>query len=92
MTEDVEALCQRVVVLDDGAVTFDGTPVARRQSPPTGCGSQIARPEPPWCRGAPATVAIAWSVSRPPGAEVLAPTVQDGYLLLNGGVPEGVPA
>jgi ABC-2 type transport system ATP-binding protein len=88
MTEDVEALCDRVIVMDHGTVTFDGGP------------PQLAaiaadrvwlddRPDP--------RALVSWrtgdgrhrNVGDPPsGAELLAPTVQDGYLLLSGGVAE----
>jgi ABC-2 type transport system ATP-binding protein len=92
MTEDVEALCDRVIVLDRGAVTFDGTPsglaglaagrvwVADHVDP----GALVS-----WRTG----TGRQRHVGDPPaGAELLAPTVQDGYLLLSGGIPEGVAA
>ena len=92
MTEDVEAMCDRVVVLDHGAVAFDGPPATL-----AGLAQDRVwvadRPEP--------SALVSWRTGEgrhrmvgepPPGAELLAPTVQDGYLLLNGGVPEGAPA
>ncbi|MBA3287473.1 MAG: ATP-binding cassette domain-containing protein [Acidimicrobiia bacterium] len=92
MTEDVEAMCDRVVVLDHGAVAFDGTPATL-----AGLAHDRVwvadRPEP--------SALVSWRtgegrhrmVGEPPSdAELLAPTVQDGYLLLNGGVPEGASA
>ncbi|MCU0260256.1 MAG: ATP-binding cassette domain-containing protein [Ilumatobacteraceae bacterium] len=88
MTEDVEALCDRVVVLDRGSVAFDGTP-------PALAGLAAGRV---WVDDRPDPGAVvSWRtgegrhrmVGDPPAdAELLAPTVQDGYLLLNGGVPE----
>jgi ABC-2 type transport system ATP-binding protein len=88
-TEDVMSLCRRVVVLDGGRVRFDGTPgeladVAR--------GRVWLSPE----RGS-STVA-SWRTGNdeyrnlgtaPPGARLLAPTLEDGYLLLLGDVPAG---
>jgi ABC-2 type transport system ATP-binding protein len=92
MTEDVEALCDRVIVLDGGAVTFDGTPSGL-------AGLATGRV---WVADHvdPAAV-VSWRTGTgrqrhigdpPAGAELLAPTVQDGYLLLSGGIPEGVAA
>jgi ABC-2 type transport system ATP-binding protein len=92
MTEDVEALCDRVVVLDRGKVTFDGPP-------PSLAGMAAGRV---WVDDRPDPAAIvSWRTGEgrhrmvgdpPAGAELIAPTVQDGYLLLNGGVPEEVVA
>ena len=92
MTEDVEAMCDRVVVLDHGAVSFDGTPA-------TLAGLAHGRV---WVADHPDPAALlSWRTGEgrhrmvgepPPGAALLTPTVQDGYLLLNGGVPEAAPA
>jgi ABC-2 type transport system ATP-binding protein len=92
MTEDVEALCDRVIVLDRGGVAFDGTPsgLAGLATGRVWVADQVDL-------GA----LVSWRtgtgrqrhVGDPPdGAELLAPTVQDGYLLLSGGIPEGVAA
>ncbi len=92
MTEDVEALCDRVVVLVQGRVAFDGTPLelAGKAAGRVWVGDRL---DP----GA----AVSWRTGEgrhrhvgdpPPGAELIPPTVQDGYLLLNGGVPEGASA
>jgi ABC-2 type transport system ATP-binding protein len=92
MTEDVEALCDRVVVLDHGQITFDGTP-AGLAALATGHVWVDAHPD--------QRALVSWRTGEghhrmigeaPVGAELIAPTVQDGYLLLSGGVPEGVPA
>jgi ABC-2 type transport system ATP-binding protein len=92
MTEDVEAMCDRVVVLDQGAVSFDGTP-ATLAGLAQGRVWVADRPDP--------AALVSWRTGEgrhrmvgepPPGAALLTPTVQDGYLLLNGGVPEGAPA
>ncbi len=86
MTEDVEALCDRVVVMDRGAITFDGTP-AQLAGMATGSVWLADRPDP--------RALVSWRTGdgrhrnvgeAPAGAEVIAPSVQDGYLLLNGGL------
>jgi ABC-2 type transport system ATP-binding protein len=84
MTEDVEALCDRVIVMDEGTITFDGT-APELAGVAAGRVWIADRPDP--------SAAISWrsgdgrhrNVGEPPtGAELLAPTVQDGYLLLGG--------
>jgi ABC-2 type transport system ATP-binding protein len=92
MTEDVEALCDRVVVLDRGATAFDGTPagLASLATDRVWVSDQID----------PGAL-VSWRTGTgrqrhigdpPAGAELLAPTVQDGYLLLSGGIPEDLAA
>jgi ABC-2 type transport system ATP-binding protein len=92
MTEDVEALCSRVIVLDRGAIAFDGTPgeLARLAAGRVWVADSI---DP--------TAVVSWRTGEgryrhvgdaPAGAELIAPTVQDAYLLLNGGIPEGAAA
>ena len=92
MTEDVEALCDRVIVIDEGVVRFDGTPVELTE---TARGNVwIAdRPEP--------SALVSWRTgegrhrhigSAPADAELVTPTLQDGYLLLSGGLSEEVAA
>ena len=83
-TDDVAALCQRVVVILDGQVRFDGRPAdltARAD------GHVWAAPE------REPTAQLAWSgpdglvrhIGTPPaGAALTAPTLEDGYLLLVG--------
>ena len=92
MTEDVEALCDRVIVLDRGAITFDGTPPGLAElatgrvwvSDEIDPGALVS-----WRTG----TGRQRHVGDPPaGAELLAPTVQDGYLLLSGGISEGLAA
>jgi len=81
-TDDVAALCQRVVVLLDGAVRFDGTP--RELADLAEGRVWIAAERDP-------AAELAWvtaegrvrHVGHPsPGAELAIPTVEDGYLLL----------
>jgi ABC-2 type transport system ATP-binding protein len=83
-TDDVAALCQRVVVLHGGCVRFDGTSaeltavaadrvwVSDRRDP----SAQLA-----WAGGDGRVRHIG---DPPPGAETVAPTIEDGYLLLVG--------
>ena len=91
-TEDVAALCDRVIVLDDGAVRFDG---AVRHLLDTAVGQVHVAPR------ASAGAVATWktgtgqihSVGGTPGvdAQALDPSVEDAYLLLRGSTrPEGV--
>ncbi len=83
-TEDVAALCQRVIVMRDGHAAFDGTPaelsgvadgrvwIAERRDPR----AQL------WWRTA---EGMHRHVGDPPaGAQLVTPTIEDGYLLLVG--------
>jgi len=83
-TEDVAALCQRVVVMHRGAVRFDGTTRAL---------AELARGR-VWLAHARAPRArLSWRTGdgrhrnigdAPPGAELVEPTIEDAYLLLVG--------
>jgi ABC-2 type transport system ATP-binding protein len=83
-TDDVAALCQRVVVLLAGTARFEGTP---RELAELAAGRVwMAADRDPRAQ-------LAWVTSEgqvrhvgtpPPGAELVAPTVEDGYLLLAG--------
>ena len=83
-TTDISALCQRVVVLGNGAVHFDGTPAALTAtatgrvwlSAERDQGSQVA-----WLTGDGRTRNVG---DAPPGAELAEPTIEDAYLLLVG--------
>ena len=88
MTEDVEAMCERVVVLDHGSVRFDGTPNAL---------AAIADGHVWLADHVDPSALVSWRTpegrhrhvgAAPAGAELIAPTVQDGYLLLGGGAIE----
>jgi ABC-2 type transport system ATP-binding protein len=88
MTEDVEALCDRVIVMDLGSISFDGT-TADLAGIAAGRVWLDDRPDP--------RATVSWRTgdgrhrnvgTPPPGAELLAPTVQDGYLLLNSAAQE----
>jgi ABC-2 type transport system ATP-binding protein len=83
-TEDVAALCPRVVVMNDGRTLFDGTPAEL---------TDVARGR-VWLAAERATDAhLSWRTgdgrhrnigSAPRGADLVEPTVEDGYLLLVG--------
>ncbi len=83
-TDDVAAVCDRVVVLHQGRVRFTGTPAE--------LGHQAARRV--WLANGPdASARVSWRtgtgqhrlVGDPPaGAELVEPTIEDGYLLLVG--------
>jgi ABC-2 type transport system ATP-binding protein len=81
-TDDVAALCERVVVLEGGLVRFDGTPeglaaVAEGHvwiDDGSGPRGQLA-----WRTGDGRTRHIG---DAPHGAELVAPTIEDGYLRL----------
>lgn len=86
MTEDVEALCDRVIVLEEGTVRFDGTPAELTETA-RGNVWVADQPDP--------RAAISWRTgegrhrhigSAPAGAELVMPTLQDGYLLLSDGL------
>ena len=83
-TEDVAAMCPRVVVMNDGRTLFDGTPHEL---------TDVARGR-VWLAAERATDAhLSWRTgdgrhrnigSAPSGADLVEPTVEDGYLLLVG--------
>ncbi|MFI9254512.1 ABC transporter ATP-binding protein [Streptomyces sp. NPDC053069] len=81
-TEDVAALCRRVIVLDHGTVKFDGEPPALAA---VAAGRVWASTERDpralagWRTGAGTVRNIG---TPPPGAPLLEPTLEDGYLLL----------
>jgi ABC-2 type transport system ATP-binding protein len=83
-TEDVAALCPRVVVMNDGRTLFDGTPAEL---------TDVARGR-VWLAPERAPEAhLSWRTgdgrhrnigTAPSGADLIEPTVEDGYLLLVG--------
>jgi ABC-2 type transport system ATP-binding protein len=83
-TEDVAALCDRVVVMDAGRVMFDG---AVRDLVATAAGSvwMADRPDPSalahWRTG---TGRHRHVGQAPAGAELVEPTLEDAYLLMRG--------
>jgi ABC-2 type transport system ATP-binding protein len=89
-TEDVSALCDRVLVIDDGSIRFDGdvadllASAANRvhvgQQPSEGALTT-------WRTGAGQIRSVGGHPL--PGAVPVEPTVEDAYLLLRGGTTEG---
>ena len=83
-TEDVAALCPRVVVMNDSRTLFDGTPTEL---------TDVARGR-VWLAPERASEAhLSWRTgdgrhrnigTAPSGADLIEPTVEDGYLLLVG--------
>jgi ABC-2 type transport system ATP-binding protein len=92
-TEDVSALCDRVVVLDAGRVRFDGTVPALLA---TAAGRVHQGPSA--IPGAVQTWRTGTGLIRSVGGRavsdsaVVEPTVEDAYLLLRSATPEGAPA
>jgi ABC-2 type transport system ATP-binding protein len=83
-TEDVAALCQRVLVLDHGRVLVDGTPADV---------AQVATGRVWLSQAPPAGALVSWRTAEgrwrnlgtpPPGADLAPVTIEDGYLLLVG--------
>jgi ABC-2 type transport system ATP-binding protein len=83
-TEDVAAICDRVVVLDRGTVLFDDTPKRL---------AAIARDRVWIADHRPEDARIYWRTGdgqfravgdAPDGAQLIEPTIEDGYLLLVG--------
>ena len=83
-TEDVAALCERVVVLPRARCASTAPSSTWSPPPRAGSGSPTSpvttRPSP----GAPAPAATASSAGPPPGAEPAEPTLEDAYLLMLG--------
>jgi ABC-2 type transport system ATP-binding protein len=83
-TEDVAAICDRVIVLDAGQVRFDGTPT---QLADLAAGKVWISPD------RPGSARIVWRTADgtfravgepPPEAQLIEPTIEDGYLMLVG--------
>jgi ABC-2 type transport system ATP-binding protein len=81
-TEDVMALCRRVIVLDLGQIRFEGTPAqltavadGRVWTSPQRASDAVAG----WRTGTGLYRNIG---EAPPGAQLVEPTIEDGYLLL----------
>ncbi len=92
-TEDLAALCERVVLLDGGRINYDGTVVEFvRQA--AGRVWLAAEPDPraraSWRTGTGLYRNIAEQA--PAGADVVEPSLEDAYLLLRGAPPVQAPA
>jgi ABC-2 type transport system ATP-binding protein len=84
-TEDVSALCDRVIVLDDGAIRFDGTVVdlvalarGRVHVAPEAAPSAVTS----WRTATGSIRSVGGTAG--PDAVIVEPTVEDAYLLLRG--------
>ena len=89
-TEDVAALCERVVVLADGQVRFDGTVVdlvATAVGQVWLTDSAVPQAAVTWRTGTGRHRVVGGP--RPPGAEAAEPTLEDAYLLMLG--PDAAP-
>ena len=83
-TEDVAALCERVVVLDAGRVLFDGTVselIARAAGRVWMAAERHPSAQHAWRTG---TGRVRNVGDPPPGAELIEPALEDAYLLLVG--------
>ncbi|TJZ50290.1 ATP-binding cassette domain-containing protein [Streptomyces piniterrae] len=81
-TEDVAALCRRVIVLDGGTIKFDGEPPALAAVADGRVWSSEQR-DPRALAGWRTGVGTVRNIgSPPPGVPLLEPTLEDGYLLL----------
>ncbi len=91
-TEDVAMLCHRVVVMAAGAVRFDGTPAeltARAAGRVWSSTERDAGAKAGWRTG----TGSFRNVGDPPaGAELVDPTLEDGYLLALDGADAEVSA
>ena len=87
LTEDIQAVCSRVVVVDRGRVRFEGEPSALAAH----AAGRVWRSDSPEPRAVLSWVTADGSyrhIGEPPtGATLSAPTLEDGYLVLTGQVP-----
>lgn len=83
-TDDVAALCQRVVVLLEGRVAFSGTPATLAGLAANRVWTSPTR-DPDADLSWVTSEGMVRQIGAPPaGSELVAPTVEDGYLLLAG--------
>ena len=84
-TDDVAALCERVIVLDRGRIRYDGQVTSSSAGPPGGYGSPMRPIRTPARHGALAPAATATSpTTLRAGVEHVEPSLEDAYLLLRG--------
>jgi ABC-2 type transport system ATP-binding protein len=92
-TEDIAALCERVIVLDRGRVRYDGS-VTNLVAQATGRVWLADQPDPAasvsWRTGTGRYRNIAARARH--GVEHVEPSLEDAYLLLRGGSPEPAPS
>ena len=83
-TEDVAAICDRVIVLDAGLVRFDGTPAGLIELAQGRVWVSAERPVGARITWRTATGQYRAVGEAPEGADLIAPTIEDGYLMLVG--------
>jgi ABC-2 type transport system ATP-binding protein len=83
-TEDVSAICDRVLVMDDGRIRFDGTPRELAQLAADKVWLADDRPTGAHIYWRTADSAYRGVGEPPPGSSAIDPTIEDGYLLLVG--------
>lgn len=83
-TEDVAAICDRVIVLDAGLVRFDGTPAGLIELAEGRVWVSADRPVGARITWRTATGQYRAVGEAPEGADLIAPTIEDGYLMLVG--------
>ena len=92
-TEDIAALCERVIVLDRGRVRYDGS-VTNLVAQTTGRVWLADQPDPhasiSWRTGTGRYRNVAASARD--GVEHVEPSLEDAYLLLRGGSPQPAPS
>ncbi|MER7638083.1 ABC transporter ATP-binding protein [Streptomyces sp. NPDC126522] len=91
-TEDVAMLCNRVVVMAAGVIRFDGTP-AELTARAAGRVWSSAERDPGAMAGWRTGLGVFRNVGDPsPGADLVEPTLEDGYLITLDGMVAGVTA
>ncbi|MFD4877803.1 ABC transporter ATP-binding protein [Streptomyces sp. NPDC058420] len=91
-TEDVAMLCNRVVVMAAGIIRFDGTP-AELTARAAGRVWSSAERDPGAMAGWRTGLGVFRNVGDPPpGADLVEPTLEDGYLITLDGMVAGVTA
>ncbi|MFJ3228901.1 ABC transporter ATP-binding protein [Streptomyces sp. NPDC086783] len=91
-TEDVAMLCRRVIVMARGRIRFEGTPAeltARAAGRVWSSAERAPHAKAGWRTGAGVFRNVG---DPPPGADLLEPTLEDGYLLTLDGEPAEVAA
>lgn len=83
-TEDVSAICDRVLVMDDGQIRFDGTPRELAHLAADKVWLADDRPTGAHIYWRTADGAYRGVGEPPPGSTAIDPTIEDGYLLLVG--------
>lgn len=91
-TDDVGALCRRVVVLGEGRVRFDGSPATMARQAEGKVWLSHERDERAWLTWVTGEGRVRNIGVAPPDAELAPPTIEDAYLLLLGASAQAAPA